>query len=201
MEQHESFLRRPAHLGRDRLHHLLSRSSGARVWAAITGDARQARRPTSRPNWTRRRGCGARPKRCCATPTAQREAALRDAQAMLEHAKAEAAQVAESARAEAAAAASRRERMALDRIGAAEKAAVTDVRLAAADIASRAAEQVHRAGLRRRTQDAALIDRAIQGLPARACRAAAPPNTVSLMRLAKGGPRAALSACGDAVLL
>ncbi len=96
--------------------------------------------------------------------SAQREAALRDAHAMLEHAKAEAAQVAESARAEAAASASRRERMALDRISAAEKAAVTDVRLAAADVASRAAEHVLAQGFGQ-DADAALVDRAIQGLP------------------------------------
>src|SRR3954453_18431179 len=69
----------------------------------------------------------------------QREQALKDAQAMLERARAEAAQVAESARAEAASSAKRREKMAMDRISAAEKAAVTDVRVAAADIAARAA--------------------------------------------------------------
>ncbi|HYZ62185.1 MAG TPA: F0F1 ATP synthase subunit B [Acetobacteraceae bacterium] len=95
---------------------------------------------------------------------AQREQALKDAQAMLEHARAEAAQVAEAAREEAAAAAERRERMAMDRIGAAEKAAVTEVRLAAADIAARAAEQVIAHGFGAEA-DAGLVDRAIQGLP------------------------------------
>ena len=97
--------------------------------------------------------------------TAQRDAALKDAQAMLEHARTEAAQVAEAARAEAAASAARRERMALDRISAAEKAAVTDVRLAAADIAARAAQQVIAQDFTAEA-DAPLIDRAIQGLPA-----------------------------------
>jgi F-type H+-transporting ATPase subunit b len=97
--------------------------------------------------------------------TTQREQALKDAQAMIEHARAEAAQVAEAARADAATAATRRERMAMDRISAAEKAAVTDVRLAAADIAARAAERVIAQGFGA-DADAVLVDRAIQGLPA-----------------------------------
>lgn len=97
--------------------------------------------------------------------TAQREQALQDAKAMIEHAHSEAAQVATTARADAAEAALRRERMAMDRIGAAEKAAVTDVRQAAADIASRAAEQVIAQGFGAEA-DAQLVDRAIQGLPA-----------------------------------
>jgi F-type H+-transporting ATPase subunit b len=94
----------------------------------------------------------------------QRETALRDAQTMLVQAHEEAARVAVAARADAAAAGTRRERLAMDRISAAEKAAVSDVRLAAADIAARASEVVIR---REFTADAdsALIDHAIQGLP------------------------------------
>ncbi len=95
----------------------------------------------------------------------RREQALLDAQRMLDTARAEAARVAEAARAEAAASAARREQMAMDRIAAAEKAAVTDVRLAAADIAARAAREVIRDNLTAEG-DAQLIDRAIQGLPA-----------------------------------
>ena len=83
---------------------------------------------------------------------------------MLESARSEAQRMGEAARAEAAGSAARRERMALDRIDAAEKAAVSDVRHAAAELAGRAAERIL-------TEfpaeaDAALIDRAIQGLPA-----------------------------------
>ena len=96
---------------------------------------------------------------------AQREAAVVEAKAMLHQAHAEAARVADAARAEAAAAATRRERMAMERIGAAEKAAVTDVRLAAAEIATRATEAVIASGFGPEA-DAPLIDRAIQGLPA-----------------------------------
>ena len=97
--------------------------------------------------------------------TARLEAATRDAGDLLQQARAEAARLAETARADAAAAATRRERMAMDRIGAAEKAAVTEVRLAAADIAARAAGQVIQETMSADT-DAALVDRAIAGLPA-----------------------------------
>ena len=97
--------------------------------------------------------------------TAQREAALAQAKTLLDQAHAEAARVADAARVDAGVAAKRREQMAMDRIAAAEKAAVTDVRLAAADIATRAAAMVL-AQTHDATADAALIDRGIQGLPA-----------------------------------
>ena len=95
----------------------------------------------------------------------KRQAASQDAQAMLENARSEAQRVGEAARAEAASSATRREQMALDRIAAAEKAAVSDVRLAAAELAGRAAERILADGFSA-DADAALIDRAIQGLPA-----------------------------------
>lgn len=95
----------------------------------------------------------------------QRELALREAETTLANARTEAARVAEAARAEAGVAAERRERMAMERIAAAEKAAVTEVRLAAADVASRAAGQVIAEGFGA-DADAQLIDHAIQGLPA-----------------------------------
>lgn len=95
----------------------------------------------------------------------RREQAFADAERMIANARSEAARVADAARAEAASSAARREQMAMDRIAAAEKAAVTDVRLAAADIAARAAHEVIAQGLTAEG-DAGLIDRAIQGLPA-----------------------------------
>jgi len=95
----------------------------------------------------------------------KRQAALANAQSMLESARAEAQRMAEAARSEAASSATRRERMALDRIAAAEKAAVTEVRTAAAELAGRAAERVLSENFSAEA-DAALIDRAIQGLPA-----------------------------------
>ncbi len=100
-----------------------------------------------------------------ADATSKREAALRDAQAMLEHAHTEAQRLADTARADAASSATRREQMAMDRIAAAEKAAVTDVRLAAAELAGRAAERVLSENFTAEA-DVTLIDRAIQGLPA-----------------------------------
>jgi F-type H+-transporting ATPase subunit b len=96
---------------------------------------------------------------------ARREAALADAKALLEGARAEAARVAEAATAEAQATAARRERMALDRIAAAEKAALRDVQIAAVDVATLAAQQVL-AGGAAATHDPALIDYAIGSLPA-----------------------------------
>lgn len=96
---------------------------------------------------------------------ARREAALSEAETMLARARDEAARMSAAALAEANAATSRRERMAHDRIAAAENAAVTDVRLAAADIATRAAEQVIKQQFGA-DADATLIDRAILTLPA-----------------------------------
>ena len=100
----------------------------------------------------------------------QREAAIADAQALLAGAKTEAVRLAAAAAADAEASAKRREQMAMDRIAAAEKAAVDDVRMIAADIATTAARDIIRDGLSAEA-DAALVDRAITGLPA-ALRAA-----------------------------
>ncbi len=97
--------------------------------------------------------------------TVRRAAALADAKALLEGAQAEASRLAAAAAAEAEASAKRRERMALDRIAAAEKAAVDDVRNTAAEVAATAAQQVIRDTLSPEA-DGALVDRAISGLPA-----------------------------------
>lgn len=95
----------------------------------------------------------------------QRADALTEAKALIAGAQAEASRVTAAAAAEAEAAARRREQMALDRIAAAEKAAVDDVRLAAADVATSAARQFLTEDL---TPDAdgVLIDHAIAQLPA-----------------------------------
>jgi F-type H+-transporting ATPase subunit b len=100
----------------------------------------------------------------------QRADALTEAKALIEGARAEAARVSAAATAEAEASAKRREQMAIDRIAAAEKAAIDDVRLAAADVATMAARQVLAEGLTA-DADGALIDHAITQLPA-ALRAA-----------------------------
>ena len=70
-----------------------------------------------------------------------------------------------AASAEAEASAKRRERMAIERISAAERAAVDDVRLAAVDVATAATRDVLAEGLTA-DADARLIDQAIAQLPA-----------------------------------
>jgi F-type H+-transporting ATPase subunit b len=96
-----------------------------------------------------------------------RTEAMAEAGEVLARSQAEAVRLTQAAMAEAEAAGKRRERLALERIAAAEKAAITDVRHIAADIATQAAEQV----ISRDTQSDALVDRAIADLP-RALRAA-----------------------------
>ncbi|MCU0986224.1 MAG: F0F1 ATP synthase subunit B [Acetobacteraceae bacterium] len=95
---------------------------------------------------------------------AAREAAEREAAALLAHAREEAARMGEAARADLDAALKRREKMALDRIAAAEAEAAAAVRAAAADVAVTAARSLIASGL---TQDghAALVDAAIADIP------------------------------------
>ncbi len=96
-----------------------------------------------------------------------RTEAMAEAGEVLARSQAEAARLTQAAMAEAEAAGKRRERLALDRIAAAEKAAITEVRHIAADIATQAAELV----IAKDAQSDALVDRAIADLP-RALRAA-----------------------------
>jgi F-type H+-transporting ATPase subunit b len=96
---------------------------------------------------------------------ARRDAALTDAKRLLDGAKAEAARLAQAAAADAEASARRREQMAMDRIAAAEKAAVDEVRTTAVEVATVAARQVISDGLSAEA-DGRLIDRAITQLPA-----------------------------------
>jgi F-type H+-transporting ATPase subunit b len=101
---------------------------------------------------------------------AARQAALDEARDIINRGRAEAVRIAEAAHAEVEAQATRREKMALDRISAAEKAAVTEVRQTAAEIAATAARTVIASTLTAQ-EDGALIDHAIGGLP-KALRAA-----------------------------
>jgi F-type H+-transporting ATPase subunit b len=93
----------------------------------------------------------------------RREAALAEAQALLEGAKVEAQRLSRAAAADAEAGARRREKMAMDRIAAAEKAAVDEIRVAAAEVAAAAAERVIRENLTAEA-DAGLVDHAIGSL-------------------------------------
>lgn len=95
---------------------------------------------------------------------ARRETAIAEAHKLIEGAKAEAARMSAAAAAEAEASAKRREQMAIDRIGAAEKAAVDGVRTIAAEVATAAARDVL-ANTLSPEADAPLIDTAIAALP------------------------------------
>jgi F-type H+-transporting ATPase subunit b len=91
--------------------------------------------------------------------------AIAEAEQIREAAKAEAARTATALAAEARAVTKRRERLALDRIAAAEKAALQEVRSVAIDVATTAASHMLRAGFAADT-DTAMIDKAIAGVPA-----------------------------------
>ncbi len=99
-----------------------------------------------------------------------RAAALDEAREVLTSSRAEAARVTAAAYADAEAQAHRRERMALDRIAAAEKAVITEIQQTAADVAVQAARRVIAETLSP-ADDAAIVDHAIAGLP-RALRGA-----------------------------
>lgn len=137
---------------------------GKKLWSVLTGmlDARIAKiqAELAEASALRREA-----EAMLADATTQREAALASAQQLLAYARDEAERVAASTTAEAEAAARRRERMALDRIFSAEQSALREVRLAAVEVATQAAERVIRQSLDR-DGDAALVDHAITVLPA-----------------------------------
>lgn len=89
--------------------------------------------------------------------------AEKDAVAMLEHARHEAGAIVAKAEADAAETVARREKMAKDKIGAAELAAVTDLRNQAAAAAAAAARTLIVAN-HSADADRALVDRAIAGI-------------------------------------
>jgi F-type H+-transporting ATPase subunit b len=142
---------------------------GGKLWAAITGllDGRAAAIRAELDEAARLR---AEAEQMLRDAQAAREAAMLEARQVLERSRAEAARVTADAQAEAGAAAKRRERMALDRIAAAEKAVIVEVRQMAADLATQAARDVISAHLSAEA-DEALVNDAIAGLP-RALRAA-----------------------------
>jgi F-type H+-transporting ATPase subunit b len=97
---------------------------------------------------------------------ARAKAAAGDAEAMLAHARDEAEAIVTQAKADASALIERRGKMAEDKIAAAERAAVAEVRAKAANAAAAAAAKLiaerHDAGA-----DKALVDRTIAGLGSR----------------------------------
>jgi len=95
---------------------------------------------------------------------ARQASAIADAQTILAQAEAEAARTRGQLANEARALAKRRERLALDRIAAAEKAALEEVRSVAIDVATSTAAHLLRSGFAS-DQEAGLIDQAITGIP------------------------------------
>ena len=118
---------------------------GKKLWVAVAGmlDSRAdaVRRELAEAAQLREEA-----EQMLANARQQREQALAEAKALVEGAKAEAERVAAAAADEARAAAHRREQMALD-IAAAEKAAVDEVRVTAAEVATVAARDVIAQGL------------------------------------------------------
>ncbi|MGC8477820.1 MAG: F0F1 ATP synthase subunit B [Acetobacteraceae bacterium] len=142
---------------------------GRKLWAALAG-LLDARAEAVRKELDEAAALRREAETLLVDARKQREQALADAKALVEGARAEAQRLSAAAAAEAEASAKRREQMALDRIAAAEKAAVDDVRMIAADVATVAARAVIASDLTA-TQDQVLVDRAIADLPA-ALRAA-----------------------------
>jgi F-type H+-transporting ATPase subunit b len=142
---------------------------GLRLWRALAGllDGRSAAIRTELDQAAKLR---AEAEAMLEAARQDRDIAIAEARQMLDRSRAEAARITEAAHADAEAAAKRRERMAMDRIAAAEAAAITEIRQTAASMATEAARMVIGQGLGD-TEDAAIVDAAIADLP-RALRAA-----------------------------
>jgi F-type H+-transporting ATPase subunit b len=141
---------------------------GGRLWSALAGML-DARASAIRAELAEAQRLRTEAETMLAEAQRARTAALAEASEVLARSHVEAARLQEAAIAEADASGKRREKLALDRIAAAERAALTEVRQTAADIATRAAEQVLSQGLGDNEQR--LVDQAIADLP-RALRAA-----------------------------
>ncbi len=137
---------------------------GKRLWKAVAemldGHANAVRAELEEAQRLRREG-----EDMLREARLRRDRAIDEAQSLIANARTEAEHLAAAAAREAEASARRREQMAVDRIAAAEKAAVDEVRLAAADLATVAARRVIAEGLSAES-DAALIDHSIRQLPA-----------------------------------
>lgn len=142
---------------------------GGRLWKMITRilDGRIA---TIRSHLAEAAQLRAEAEAMLAEATARQEAARSEAAALLARAHDEAARLARQMEAEAEAAAARRERMALERIAAAEQAVVTELRHTAIALAGTSVSQVLAESVSAEW-DATLIDRGISEA-GRALRAA-----------------------------
>ncbi len=142
---------------------------GRKLWAAMAGML-DARANAVRAELGEAQRLRAEAETMLAEANDAREAAIAEARDVLARSHIEAQRLTEAAVAEADASAKRRERLAHDRIAAAEKAAVAEMRDAAAELATQAAGKVIGGGFGA-DAERALLDDAIAGLP-RALRAA-----------------------------
>ena len=142
---------------------------GRRLWSAIAGML-DGRADTIRAELAEAQRLRAEAEAMLAGAQRSRTEALAEAEQVVARSRAEAAHVTEDAMAEAEASGRRRERVALDRIAAAEKAALAEIRQTAVEVATSAAQRVLAGGLGHDAQ-AAILDQAIANLP-RALRAA-----------------------------
>lgn len=136
---------------------------GKKIWSVLTGIL-DKRADTIRAELAEATRLRAEAEAMLADANKRRATALAEAQNLLEGAKREAIRLTAAAVVEAEQTTVRREKMAMDRIAAAEKAAVDEVRFAAADVAAAAAKIVIVENL---SADAAggIVDRAIAQLP------------------------------------
>jgi F-type H+-transporting ATPase subunit b len=141
---------------------------GGRLWKAVSGML-DGRADAIRAELAEAQKLREEAEAMLAEAQKARTEALAEAGAVLARSQEEAARLTAAALAEAEATGKRREKLALERIAAAEKAAIADVRNLAADVAAQAAETVIKAEVD--GGDTALVDGAIADLP-RALRAA-----------------------------
>jgi F-type H+-transporting ATPase subunit b len=137
---------------------------GKKIWVALAGIL-DKRAETIRAELAEARRLRTEAEAMLAEAAVARATALTRAQELLDGAQREANRLAALAAADAEQSATRREKMALDRIAAAEKAAVDEVRIAAADVASHATRLMLSETLSA-DASAAIVDRAISSLPA-----------------------------------
>ncbi len=137
--------------------------AGRRIWAAIT-KILDARTQGVREALEEAARLKAEAQAMLDNARAAQAQAVQDAKQIVESAHAAAVRMAEELAADAKAAAKWRERMALERIAAAELSAVRDVRAAAIDVATAATGAMLREHFTAQA-DAGMIDAAIAGVP------------------------------------
>jgi F-type H+-transporting ATPase subunit b len=137
---------------------------GKKLWVALAGIL-DKRAETIRAELAEAQRLRKEAEAMLAEAASARATALTRAQELLDGAQREANRLAALAAADAEQSAVRREKMAMDRISAAEKAAVDEVRIAAADVASHATRLLLTETLSA-DASAAIVDRAIASLPA-----------------------------------